>query len=97
MRTAGASLSLSPDLERNLGPQPIALLMAEHSLKPQDLVKASTEQITHKMVARACKGRWLTARVRLKICNALNSATGRSYKVAELFNYSEAGSGGVGE
>ncbi|NLT76571.1 MAG: hypothetical protein GXX98_08625, partial [Planctomycetes bacterium] len=54
---------MSDEIERNLGPQPIERIMAEHHLKPHDLVAASTEQITHKMVARACKGRRLTPNV----------------------------------
>ena len=51
---------MSNGLERNLGEQPIAQVMAAHDLKAHDLVQASTEQLTHKMVARACKGRRLT-------------------------------------
>ena len=36
---------MNNDIERNFGPQPLAQLMAEHALKPHDLVAASTEQI----------------------------------------------------
>ena len=64
---------------RNLGPQPVAEIMNSLGLKPHDLVAASTEQITHKMVSRACKGRWLTPNVQSKFLNALNRATGRSF------------------
>jgi len=74
-------------IERNLGPQPLAEIMAEHKLKAHDLVAASTEQITHKMVARACKGRRLTPNVQTKIQNALNTATGKHYSRTDLFNY----------
>jgi len=74
-------------MERNLGPQPIAQVMAEHELKAHDLVAASTEQITHKMIARACKGRRLTINVQTKVLNALNNATGRHYALSELFTY----------
>ncbi len=74
-------------IERNLGPQPIAEIMAQHKLKAHDLVAASTEQITHKMVARACKGRRLTPNVQTKIQNALNATTGRQYSRSDLFNY----------
>ena len=45
------------EIERNLGEQPIARIMAERGLKARDLVTVSTEQITHKMVARACKAK----------------------------------------
>ena len=73
--------------EQNLGPQPITDLMAKHNLKPHDLVAASTEQITHKMVTRACKGRKLSRRVQLKIRNTLNAATEQTYTLNDLFTY----------
>lgn len=79
--------SESPAVERDLGEQPIARLLAEHGLKPHDLVAASTEQITHKMVARACKGRRLTPNVQGKILRALNKAVGKPHGAADLFNY----------
>ena len=75
------------DIERNLGEQPIAALLAAHALKASDLVAASTEQITHKMVARACKGRRLTPHVQAKVLRALNRASGREYQPGEAFNY----------
>lgn len=78
---------MNNDIERNLGPQPIAQLMTEAGLKPHDLTTASTELITHKMVTKACKGRWLTPNVRQKVLNALNRKTGRTYALADLFNY----------
>ena len=80
-------MNSSPDLERNLGEQPIARLMAEHRLKTGDLVEASSEHITRKMVSRACKGRWLTPHVRSKILRALHAATGKEFSPADLFNY----------
>jgi hypothetical protein len=73
--------------KRNLGEQPVARLLAEHGLKAHDLVVVSTEQITHKMVARACKGRRLTLNTQSKVLRALNRASGKSYTLAELFNY----------
>ena len=75
------------ETERNLGPQPIAALLTELSLKGSDLVTASGEQLTHKMVTRACRGRRLTPNVQAKVLRALNAASGRQYKLAELFNY----------
>lgn len=78
---------MAEDARFDLGEQPIARLMAEEGLKPHDLVSASTEQITHKMVARAMKGRRLTPRVQRKILNALNKAAGREYSLGSLFNY----------
>ncbi len=78
---------MKDDGERNLGEQPIAGIMTELGLKPHDLVVVSTEQITHKMVSRACKGRRLTPNVQTKILNALNKAAGKSYSLNELFTY----------
>ena len=74
-------------IERNLGVQPIAQIMADHGLKARDLVAVSTEQITHKMVSRACKGRRLTHNVQGKLRNALNKSAGKDYSLAELFSY----------
>ena len=78
---------MNEDIERNLGEQPIAQILTELGLKPKDLVSASTEHITHKMVARACKGRRLTPNVRSKIRNALNKAANREFSMTELFTY----------
>jgi hypothetical protein len=78
---------MNPELERNLGEQPVARLLREHQLKPHDLVAASAEPMTHKMVSRACKGRWLTPNTRAKVLQALNRATGRTYTLRDLFNY----------
>jgi hypothetical protein len=75
------------DLEKNLGPQPIEQIMAEHKLKTHDLVAASTDQLTHKKIAHAMKGRRLTPRMKFKILNALNHATKKTYALKDLFNY----------
>lgn len=78
---------MNSDIERNLGEQPIALILKEHNLKPHDLVTASDVEMTHKMVARACKGRRLTPNTQSKVLAALNRATGKSYQLKDLFNY----------
>ena len=78
---------MTMDMERDLGPQPVAQIMLGHGLKAHDLVAISDEQITHKMVSRACKGRRLTPNVQAKIRNALAQATGRQYSMTELFTY----------
>ncbi|MBL7076335.1 MAG: hypothetical protein ISS31_02585 [Kiritimatiellae bacterium] len=78
---------MSNEIERNLGEQPIAEIMRERELKAHNLVSASTEQITHKMVARACKGRRLTPNTKSKVRNALSAATGEAYAMTDLFNY----------
>ena len=73
--------------ELDLGPQPIAAILSERNLKPHDLVAASTQQLTHKMVSRAAKGRRLTINAQTKVLNALNAATGKNYSLKDLFNY----------
>ncbi len=73
--------------EHNLGPQPIADLMHQLQLKAHDLVQASNEQLTHKMVARAAKGRRLTNNTKGIVQRAMNQATGNVYKLVQLFNY----------
>jgi aspartokinase len=79
--------------ERDLGPQPLAALLERHQLRPTDLVQASGEQLTHKMVARALKGRRLTRNTAEKVLRALNSSILRpdgetvAYRMDELFNY----------
>jgi len=78
---------LENELERDLGEQPLNCLMAELGLKSHDLVAASTEQITHKMVQRGCKGRRLTKNVQGKLLRALNTATGNNYTIKDLFTY----------
>lgn len=78
---------MNDTLERNLGEQPIAVVMETLNLKPRDVVTASTVQMTHKMVARAMKGRRLSPNVKCKVRDALNLASGTSHTVADLFNY----------
>ena len=73
--------------ELNNGPQPIIDIMAHHDLKSHDLVAASTDQITHKMIARARKGRRLSPNVKQKVLNALNAAAKQTYTLRDLFNY----------
>ncbi len=75
------------DIERDLGEQPIGKIMATYGLKPNDLVKNSTEQLSHKMVARAARGRRLTPHAQLKVLNALNKATKQAFSLEDLFNY----------
>jgi len=78
---------MDSDIKRDFGEQPIAKIMALHELKASDLVVCSTEQITHKMVSRAVKGRRLRPAVQLKILNALNRASKKTYAMKDLFNY----------
>lgn len=74
-------------MENDLGLQPLAGIMAEHQLKPNDLVSHSTEQLTHKMVSRAVKGRRLTPKIQYRVLGALNKAVGKEYVLKDIFNY----------
>ncbi len=74
-------------MEKNLGEQPISRIIVASGLKPHDLVAHSDEQITHKMVTRALKGRRLTPHVQLKVLNALNKVLGKTYSLKDLFTY----------
>jgi len=79
------------DIERNMGEQPLATILKELELTPARLVEASTDHLNHKMVSRGSKGRRLTGNVMKKIRDALNTASGKSFKVTDLFNYAPAG------
>jgi len=85
--TMKENFKMNMEINRDLGEQPISQIMAEQGLKPSDLVAVSTQQLTHKMVSRACKGRRLTPNVQSKVRAALNEATGKKYSRDELFNY----------
>ncbi|MCQ2402265.1 MAG: hypothetical protein MJ202_00875 [Lentisphaeria bacterium] len=76
-----------PGGEREYGPQPLADVLAEKGLTNHQVVAASTEQLTHKMLGKACRGRYVSPRVRQKIQRAVNAATGEIYTMAQLFNY----------
>lgn len=76
---------------RNLGLQPLDSLLDSLGLHNRDLVEASTEQLTHKQVQKARKGRKVTANIQHKILNALRIAVekdgAQAYQLSDLFNY----------
>jgi len=79
---------MNDDIERNLGPQPIGGIMTKLNLKPHDLAAAlPPQQLTHKMVSMACKGRKLTDKSKSKVLIALNLVTKKNYALSDLFNY----------
>jgi hypothetical protein len=73
--------------EREHGQQPLSGFMEERGLKPADLVRVSPDQITHKMVSRAMKGRQLTRNSMDKVVKAYNLVSDDSAMHRELFNY----------
>jgi len=77
-------------ISRNRGVQPLDDLLNKLDLKNGDLVKCSKEHLTHKMITRGRKGRFLTRNVQLKIRNALNACrSNKMYRLKELLVKSE--------
>ncbi len=74
-------------MNREMGEQPIAKILRERGLSHHDLVAASARPITHKMVMRAERGRWLTPNTKGIVLDALNRAAGANYTLSDLFNY----------
>ena len=71
-----------------MGVQPLDGILKEMDLVNSELVSASSEQLTHKMVAKARKGRRVTLNVQKKILNALNTRCApKSFKLQDLFDY----------
>jgi hypothetical protein len=60
--------------ERDHGDQPLGRQMDEWGLGNHDLVDVSTEQLTHKQVQKARKGRELTLKLKMKVARAFNVA-----------------------
>ena len=64
-----------------------ALVTLGGGLTPNDLVRASEDQLTHKAVSRAMAGRWLTPNMQDKVRRALERASNSKYALSELFSY----------
>ena len=75
---------MNTDAKREYGLQPLDGLMTELELVNHDLVAASTEQLTHKMVSKGRKGRWLTMPVR-RNPSELQQASGKTFPLSDLF------------
>ncbi len=70
------------------GVQPLDAILTELGLKNSDLVEASKEQLTHRMVAKGRKGRRLTHNAQMKILKALNAIQKeKTYSLKDLFTY----------
>ena len=73
---------------KDFGTQPLEALLTRLGLTNADLVRASTQQLSFKMVQRGRKGRKLTPNIQRKILNALHAAApDNSFMLKELFNY----------
>jgi len=77
----------SPEETREFGLQPIDRVINERGLNNHAVVAASTDQLTHKMLAKARRGRWLRPAIRHKIKDALNKLLDKNFKLEDLFNY----------
>ena len=70
------------------GTQPLDKIMESRSMKNDDLVGSSREQLTHKQVQKARKGRHVTPNIQSKIVRALNAAAEEGkYAQKDVFNY----------
>jgi len=63
---------LSESENRDHGPQPLDVILQRWGLTNAQLVAAASEQLTHKQVQRARKGRQLTLRMMMKMTRLLN-------------------------
>jgi hypothetical protein len=59
---------------RDHGPQPIDTILDRWQISNHELVEASDEQLNHKQVQKARKGRQLTLHLMQKLTRALNAA-----------------------
>ena len=80
--------------ERDFGPQPLEALLVGLGIDNHALVAASSEQLTHKQVQKARKGRYVTINIQRKILKALNAVVppGENgekpvHDLGQLFNY----------
>jgi len=73
-------------MQDEFGVQPLDEVMESCSLKNDDLVEASSEQLTHKQVQKARKGRCITPNIKGKIVRALNAVVDKE-KYIEEFTY----------
>lgn len=86
--------------EREFGPQPLDAMMTAWEMTNHEMVEVSTEQLNHKQIQRARKGRRLTLKMMQKVCRAFNVTIWFrlsdeqkekyfEYQHKHLFNYSK--------
>jgi len=79
---------LGEGVKAELGIQPLNGIMARLGISNADLVKASTEQLSFKMVQKGRKGRRLTPNIQHKILNALRALKPEEkFTIKEIFSY----------
>lgn len=77
--------------QMDLGEQPLDKLMERWALTNHGMVEISTEQLTHKQVQRARKGRRLTLKAMMKVTRAFNVAIWHNLSKEEKEAYFEYG------
>lgn len=75
------------DATRDHGAQPLDELMNRWGLTNHQLVGASVEQLNHKQIQRARKGRQLTLHLMQKLTGTLNDAIAASLPKEERVNF----------
>lgn len=75
------------ELTRDHGAQPLDGLMVRWNLANHELVEVSTEQLNHKQVQKARKGRQLTLHLMQKMMRALNDTIGAKLPKEERANF----------
>lgn len=75
------------DATRDHGPQPLDEMMTRWGLTNHELVDASVEQLNHKQVQKARKGRQLTLHLMQKLTRALNEAVSVRLPKEERANF----------
>ena len=74
--------------EMELGVQPLDEIMTKVNLSNHDLVSASAEQLSHKVVQKGRKGRRLTLNSQTKILSALQKLKPEAkLTLKKVFNY----------
>ena len=74
--------------KREFGTQPLDAFMIMRGLANTDVVRSSTQQLTHKMVAKARSGRRVTVNIQSKIFKALKTLFPEEILTSDqLFNY----------
>ena len=75
-------------MKSEFGIQPLNEILNKRSLKNEDLVRASNEQLTHKQVQKGRQGKTITINIKRKIMRALNRIDEKNkHTQKELFNY----------
>lgn len=77
--------------DTDLGTQPLDQLLTDWGLTNHEMVEVSTEQLTHKQVQRARKGRRLTLKMMMKVTRAFNVTIWHSLNDEEKEAYFEYG------